>query len=417
MKLLRSMAHAAGQTASRLVLGLINVKLAAVFLGPAGVGLYGQFWSLVGLISGPLVAPISTVLTREVARSPETERQQSLIGQTLRLSFLLGLAVTLSIVPFAATLSEWLFFSADYALEVILVSAALLPVFFNTTMIAAARGRKELASISVSELLVASAGTLTVAIMIPIWGLRGAFWSVAAAPFAAALFLLIQYRSRPWFAKLLGVVGDPTFKRDFLRFFGSSLITASTVAVAPILIRNGIAARLSIDHVGYWQAGTRMSDLYFSVFATLLALHYLPRFSEIRHGSEILGELRRGAMILGPLVSCGALLIFLLLDPLVRLLYTAQFLPLEQIMGWQLAGVVLQGAAWYVRYVMVAQGMVWWIAATEVGLTAFWVLLSLTLLPEFGLAGVSMAYFTRYLIDLLYSSWKCRQVIRSMHGN
>lgn len=417
MKLLRSMAHAAGQTATRLILGLVNVKLAAVFLGPAGVGLYGQFWSLVGLMSGPLVAPISTVLTREVARNPEMERQQSLVGQTLRLSFFLGCAVTLVIVPFAPTLSHWLFFSADYGLEIILVAFALLPMFFNTTMIATARGRKELAAITVSELLVALAGTIAVAVMIPIWGLRGAFWSVAAAPFAAALFLLIQYRTRPWFAKLISVAGDPAFKRDFLRFFGSSLVTASTVAAAPILIRNGIAAQLDMDHVGYWQAGTRLSDLYFSVFATLLALHYLPRFAEIRKGSEIFGELKRGAIILGPLVSCGALLIFLLLDPLVHLLYTAQFLPLEQIMGWQLAGVVLQGAAWYVRYVMVAQGMVWWIAATEVGLTSFWLLLSLALLPQFGLVAVSMAYFARYLIDLLYSSWKCRQVIRSMDGN
>lgn len=402
------------QTAVRLGLGLVNTKIAAVFLGPVGVGMYGQFWSLFGAVSGPLVAPVATVLTRSIASAEDDELRRRFIGQTIRLCFLLGIAIIIGMIPFAGVLSEWLFFSREYELQVIFAAVALLPLFLNTTLSATARGYKLLGSLTVSELLVALSGTLAVVMLIPWLGIEGAFWSVALAPFIASVFLLVQYRNSGWLARVFQLQGDRKFRKDFLHFFGSALITTTTIAVVPILIRNGIANQIDLEHVGYWQAGSRLSDLYMTVFASLFAMHYLPRFAEIKVGSEILAVLLHGARILIPVIAGGALLMYLLLDILVPLLYTPEFLPLKQIMGWQLAGVVLQAVAWYVRYVMVARGMAWWVAATDIVFSLVWLGLAMALLPLFGLVAVSMAYFFRYLLDLVYSTWKCQRVIQEM---
>ncbi len=414
MSLLRSSFHSLIQTAARLGLGLVNVKIAAIYLGPVGVGLYGQFWSLFGVFSGPLVAPIATVLTREIASIDDTEKRQRLIGEALRLSFLIGLFITAVTIPFAGTISEWMFHSREYSLQVVFAALALLPVFFNTTFIATARGTRRLKSLTVSELLIALSGTISAVVMIPLWGVHGAFWSLASSAALASILLLIQYRNSGWLAQLLSFKSDPNFKRNFLHFFASSIITATTIAVVPILLRNAIAEQLDLEHVGYWQAGTRLADLYFSVFSALFAMHFLPRFAEIHSRTEMRTELQRGGSRIIPVVAIGALAIYFLLDLLVPLLYTAQFLPLKQIMAWQLAGVVMQATAWYIRYVVVAKGHTWWVAATDIGFSLFWLGLSIILLPQFGLGAVSMAYFLRYVLDTLYSIVKCRQVITGL---
>jgi O-antigen/teichoic acid export membrane protein len=411
MSLLRASLHSLIQTAARLGLGLLNTKIAAVYLGPVGVGLYGQFWSLFGVFSGPLVAPIATVLTREVARTDCLETRQILVGESIRLSFLIGLFLTALTLPWAEEISGWLFHSPDYALQVSFAALALLPVFFNTTLIATARGMRRLKALTVSELLVALAGTISAVVLIPGWGIQGAFWSLVLSGTLASLMLLIQYRHSGWLAQLFARHGEPRFRREFLHFFASSIITASTIAVVPILLRNAIAAQLDLTQVGYWQAGTRLADLYFSLFSALFAMHYLPRFAEIEHRQEMRSELRKGASRIIPVVAAGALLIHSLLDWLIPLLYTPQFLPLKQLMGWQLAGVVMQATAWYIRYVIVAKGHTWWVAATDIGFSILWLGLSIALLPAFGLAAVSIAYFLRYAIDAIYSLLKCHQVI------
>ncbi|MDO9196986.1 oligosaccharide flippase family protein [Rhodoferax sp.] len=414
MSLFKSVIHSLTQTAARLGLGLVNVKIAAVFLGPTGVGLYGQFWSLFGVFSGPLVAPIATVLTREMARAENAEKQQQLIGQTIRLSFLLGLLIVAVTIPLAGSISEWLFQSREYELQVAFAALALLPVFLNTTFSAAARGTRKLKALTITELLVALSGTITVAAMIPRWGIHGAFWSLVLSAALASLLLLVQYRNSGWLAQLFSLRSNDNFRRDFLHFFASAIITATTIAIVPIFLRNAIAAQLDLEHVGYWQAGARLADLYFSLFSALFAMHYLPRFSEIRSKKEMLGELQRGGRIMAPIIAGGAVVLYLLLDVVVPLIYTSQFLPLKQIMGWQLAGVVMQATAWYLRYVMVAKGFTWWVAATDIGFSLLWLFMALGLLPHFGLAAVSIAYFMRYLLDALYSAWKCRKVINGL---
>ncbi|UCV05491.1 oligosaccharide flippase family protein [Dechloromonas denitrificans] len=411
MSLLRASIHSLVQTAARLGLGLLNVKIAAIYLGPVGVGLYGQFWSLFSVFSGPLVAPIATVLTREIARIDDTAKRQQLVGEAIRLSFLIGVFLTALTIPWAGEISVWLFHSREYALQVVFAALALLPVFFNTTFIATARGTRRLKSLTVSELLIALSGTISAVIMIPLWGIHGAFWSLALSATLASLLLLVQYRNSGWLAQFLSLRSDENFRRNFLHFFASSIITATTIAVVPILLRNAIASQLDLEHVGYWQAGTRLADLYFSVFSALFAMHYLPRFAEIHSRKEMRSELQRGGTRIIPVVMVGALLIYFLLDLLIPLLYTAEFLPLKQIMGWQLAGVVMQATAWYIRYVVVAKGFTWWVAATDIGFSLMWLGMAVVLLPFFGLAAVSMAYCLRYVLDTLYSIVKCRQVI------
>lgn len=414
MSLFRASMHSLVQTATRLGLGLINVKVAAVYLGPVGVGLYGQFWSLFGVLSGPLVAPIATVLTREIASHDDRERQQILTCQAIRLSFLIGLTLITLSLPFAGHISEWLFQSNEYTLQVIFAAVALLPVFLNTTFIATARGTRQLKKLTISELLIALSGTLCTIVAIPLWGIHGAFFSLTMSATLGSILLLIQYRNSGWLAQLFSFRDAPDFRRNFLHFFATSIVTATTIAIVPIFIRNEIANQLGPDNVGYWQAGIRLSDLYFSIFSALFAMHFLPRFAEISSRNEMRTDLWHSAIRIIPIAAFGALLIYLLLDLLVPMLYTYEFLPLKQIMGWQLAGVVIQTCAWHIRFVVVAKGHTWWVASTDIVFSALWLVMTVALLPLFGLTAVSMAYCLRYTLDMLFSILKCRQVISEL---
>lgn len=61
-----------------------------------------------------------------------------------------------------------------------------------------------------------------------------------------------------------------------------SMIHILTVPVSFIIIRNYITDTLSMEHAGYWQGLTKISDTYLMFITMSLSVYYLPRLSEIK---------------------------------------------------------------------------------------------------------------------------------------
>ena len=112
-----------------------------------------------------------------------------------------------------------------------------------------------------------------------------------------------------------------------------------------------------------------------------------------------------------PLVLVTAALIYLLREPLVRTLLTAEFLPLADVLGWQLTGDVLKISSWVVGFTLVSHARTQAFVITEVifaGALAGLTLLGATL---DGLRGTAIAYSLTYLMHGLTMVWLFRQLL------
>src|SRR5438445_2069329 len=92
---------------------------------------------------------------------------------------------------------------------------------------------------------------------------------------------------------------------------------------------------------GLWQATWRVSEIYLGIVMASLALYFPARLGEVvgtpKLREEIVRTLARGVDITADV----ALTIFLLRDWVVRIVFTEEFLPMRDLMPFQLLGDML----------------------------------------------------------------------------
>jgi len=178
-----------------------------------------------------------------------------------------------------------------------------------------------------------------------------------------------------------------------------------------ILIRDMVASHLGLATAGLWQATWRVSEIYLGVVMASLSLYFLPRLGEVV-GTPALREeiVRTFARAVGTTVAV-ALTIFLLRDWVVRIVFTEEFLPVRDLMPFQLLGDVLRMAAWTLGFVLVALVRSRWYIALEMLIPAIYFGGALYLVPKFGARGVTWAYCLAGATHFAISVFALRDVL------
>jgi PST family polysaccharide transporter len=194
--------------------------------------------------------------------------------------------------------------------------------------------------------------------------------------------------------------------------FVPMLIAHSTMSpLGLILIRDMVASHLGLVTAGLWQATWRVSEIYLGIVMASLSLYFLPRLGEVV-GTRALREeiVRTFARAVG-ITAAVALTIFLLRDWVVRIVFTEEFLPVRDLMPFQLLGDVLRMAAWTLGFVLVALVRSRWYIALEMLIPAIYFGAALYLVPEFGARGVTWAYCLAGATHFAISVFALRDVL------
>jgi PST family polysaccharide transporter len=165
-----------------------------------------------------------------------------------------------------------------------------------------------------------------------------------------------------------------------------------------MLIRDHLVIKFGLSFAGYWQASWKISEIYLMLVTTTLSAYYLPRLAEISTGPELKAEIIKVYRFVMPLVTAGAIIIFIFRDFIIANLFTSDFLPIRELFPWQLVGDVIKIGSWIIAYVMLGRAMVKLFVITEIFFSIFFVILSWHFIDSFGLVGVPIAYAINYLI-------------------
>jgi PST family polysaccharide transporter len=400
------------KVASALVLN----KILAIYVGPAGYAIIGQFQNAVSVVVSLAGGVVATGVTKATAEHFDNEAKQHAVWRTaIRFSLGASLISGISLLFLGDMLSKWLLRSTDMSSVFVWLALTLPAMAANNLLLAIVNGKKEVGIYVIANVIGSLLSLLVIGLLAFYFGLYGALVAFTINPAIVLLSTAAMVARRDWFrAKFLwGKMSRPAL-RELSGFGLMGLTSALTMPVTFMLIRDHLASNLGLPAAGYWQASWKISEIYLMLVTTTLSVYYLPRLAEIRTAAELKFEIIKVYRFVMPVVAVGAFTIFLLRDFIIYTLFTADFLPMRELFPWQLAGDVIKIGSWILSYIMLGRAMVKIFIASEVAFSITFVLLSWLLVGIFGLVGVSMAYAINYILYWVSMGFLVQHEIRRM---
>jgi PST family polysaccharide transporter len=389
-------------------------KILAIYVGPAGYAVLGQFQNAVQMITTLASGAVNTGVTKYTAEYHEEEEKQRAVWRTAGTISLSGsLLVAILVVLFNRTLAAWFLKDEELASVFVWFAGALVFFVFNTLFLAILNGKKEImryVAANIAGSLFSLVVTATMAIQFGVYGALVALAIYQSLSFFVTLTLVYK---ASWFRLeyLLGRI-DTTVARNLAGYTLMALTSAMCVPLSHILIRNYLGETLGWDFAGYWEAMWRLSAAYLMLVTTTLGVYYLPRLSELKGLLEIRREILQGYKIILPVATGCAAAMYVCRDLIIELLFTAEFAPMAELFAWQMVGDTFKIGSWILAYLMLGKAMTKLFVISEVTFAALFVLLTVQLVDVFGLQGAAMAHAANYLVYWLLMAMVIPRALR-----
>jgi PST family polysaccharide transporter len=374
-------------------------KLLAIYVGPLGYAVLGQFQNAVTMITTFASGAINTGVTKYTAEHYDNEILQQKVWSTACLIALCGSFVSaILLIGFSKSLALWFLKDAHYW-GVFCIFAIML-VFFvlNALLLAILNGKKEIKRYVVANISGSLFALLITTLLAIRFGLYGAL--IALSIYQSLTFfitLMLCYRA-DWFKiSYFFHAFDKKIAKNLAKYTLMALSTATCVPISHILIRQYLGVTFSWEVAGYWEAMWRLSAAYLMLVTTTLSVYYLPKLSELRNPTAIKKEILLVYKFILPLAMISAVLMYYLRDFIITLLFTPEFYPVRKLFLGQVIGDVLKIGSWILSFVMLGKAMIKEFILTEILFSASFYLAVVWLTKLFGFEGISYAYAFNYL--------------------
>ncbi len=400
------------KVASALVLN----KILAVYVGPAGYAIIGQFQNAVSIVASLAGGVLATGVTKATAQHFDDETKQHAVWQTaIRFSLGASLFAAIALLFVGNNLAHWLLHRTDMSNVFVWLALALPAMAVNNLLLAIVNGKKEVGIYVIANIIGSLLSMLVIGLLAYYFGLYGALVAFTINPAIVLCSTAAMLARRDWFKArfLWGKMNRPAL-RELSGFGLMGLTSALTTPVTYMLIRDHMATNLGLSATGYWQASWKISEIYLMLVTTTLSVYYLPRLAEIRTAPELKTEILKVYCFVMPIVIAGAISIYLLRDFIIHTLFTPDFLPMRDLFPWQLTGDVVKIGSWVLAYIMLGRAMVKIFVITEIIFSVSFVVLGWSLVGTLGLVGVSVAYAINYCFYWVVMAYLVKTEMRQM---
>lgn len=233
-------------------------------------------------------------------------------------------------------------------------------------------------------------------------GLDGAL--ISAVTYQSIMFFVTLWmvRKLPWlrwdyFKKKI----ELRVSKKYFHYTLMALTSAATVPVSQMLLRGYVISQISPVEAGWWEAMNRISNMYLMVITTSFSVYYLPRLSELKEILALRREIFKTYKVIAPILIVSFSIIYLLRFVIVRVLFTSEFLPMENLFLWQLIGDFFKICSWLLAFLMVAKSMAKAFVTTEIFFALTFVGMGFLFMQWNGVIGITQAYFCNYVIYMI----------------
>jgi PST family polysaccharide transporter len=384
----------------KILAGILISKFIALFIGPEGMALIGNLRNFLSTIQSISIAGLYNGFVKLIAKYKNhiTELIHTL-STVFYFGFFLSLILAFLCYYNAEFVNELIFFNNNYV-YVIETMAIVLPFYaLNMFVFAIMNGFSKYKILLVINITGQILGLLVTLLLIKQENIDGALIAVVITP---ALNLLITIVGVAFRKNLMSFINITDIQFSVLRNLSPNMIMALVSSIALpivyIIIRNYIISEIGIKEAGHWTAVTRVSDYYLMFINSLMALYILPRFAELKSRSEFRKEVFSFYKTVLPIFAIILGIIYLSRSLLVNLLFTEEFRPIEDLMGYQILGDFMRVMSMVIAYKFLAKKMFTHFIIIEIFLFVIMYFSSIYLIDAFGLKGAVMGHFLSYLM-------------------
>lgn len=389
-------------TLFKIGLGLLLIKLFTYHFGVEGLGEAANFMTFItflGVFSGAGIFNGVTKYTAEYADNPS--QTSILFSTSAQIILIFSTFLAIVFILFSAHLSEILFFNRERQGIVIAAAVAQFGIAWSNYFLAILKGKRNAKGYALSLIFGTLLGGLVFVIGLYAGGYQGALVGFVLMP--ALVFIPAYYflgtqavGIRSIFAKF-----DRLQALRLSRFSVMVCISALTLPLGYVLLRDLLMQHRDLSAVGLWQGGAKISDAYLQFITAIFSVYLLPTLAKLHHKQDIQREVWRVFRFAAVAVAVVSGIIYCLRDWIILILYSSAFLPMASLLKWQLLGDICKVLAYIFGYLIVAKGALKLYFAAEMFQFSMLLLLGIMLIPRFGEQGATLAYFGTYASYLM----------------
>ncbi|TYO88781.1 O-antigen translocase [Oceanicella actignis] len=401
--LLKSMAMIGGAQSITILMGILRVKVVAVLLGPAGVGILGIYGNI--LQTGAQLAGLGVGQSgvRQIAAARADAGTLAQVRRTLLLANLVqGAAGMAAVWLLRRPISSLVFGDETRAFEVGLLGVGVFASLLAASQTALLQGMRRIPELARIAIEGGAVGTAAGLLAVWLWGEPAIIILPLAAPVASVLAALRHTRRLPrpepapfdaaqtldhWRQMLgLGVV-----------FMSGGLLSG----LALLAVRASLTRDFGVDAAGHFQASWAITMQYVGFLLSAMGADYYPRLAAIINDRPAAARLVNEQTAIALSLVGPAMAALIGLAPwVVTALYSARFGPAVELLQWQTLGNVLKLSAWPLGYVIVAHARSGLFFASQLAFNAVFVGFVALATPIMGLNGAGVAFVAAYCVHL-----------------
>lgn len=415
-QILKSSALIGGSSVVNIAIGIVRIKVMAVLLGPAGVGLIGLYGSIADLTRSIAGMGINSSGVRQIADavgSGDTERIARTATVLRRTSILLGVLGALLLVVFSSKVSTLTFGSDERAGAVALLSVAVLLQLVADGKGALIQGTRRIADLARMGVLGALFGTL---VSIPVVyffrekGVVPSLVAVAAMSMITSWWYSRKVRIEPsvMTASQAGQEAATLLKLGFAFMTSGFLMMGAVYVVRIIVVRN-----IGLDAAGFYSCAWTLGGLYVGFVLQAMGADFYPRLVGVAKDNPQCNRLVNEQAHVSLLLAGPGLIATLIFAPMViAVFYSAKFAEAVDILRWICLGMALRVITWPMGFIIVAKNKQAIFFGTELAWTVVNVGLAWLCVKSFGVTGAGIAFCGSYV----FHGFMIYPIVRRLSG-
>ncbi len=386
---------------TRIIAGLLTSKAIAVMIGAEGLALVGNLRNFVA--SAQTFATLG--FYKGIVKYVNDFKDDLVrLSKTLSTVYYTGFFTTILMSFFcyfqADTINDLIFPTYNNYEYIIKIFAIVLPFYaLNMFSFSIMNGFSKYKILIIINIIGQILSLFVALLLIYQNKLDGALISVAISESLIFLITLVGIINRKSLLPLISVERISfTYFKKLSSYSGMALFSAIILPLVILAIRSHIIDTIGYKDAGFWEAILRISKYYLMMVSSLLGLYIIPRFSEINDIKEFKKEVFSLYKTIIPYFTLGLLLIYLLRPFIVRLVFTEEFQPVEDLFLWQLLGDFVKVLSMIIAYQFLAKKMFWHYIITEAFLVIILYTTSIYFIKIYGVKGATIAHFVSYLM-------------------
>lgn len=384
---------------ANLIASVVRSKVAAVVLGPIGVGISAEALQWATLSNVPASSFTGPALTQSLVQAipagPERAARVTSAALTWSIasSLLLGLLAVL-FAPVVLPASAGDVGPMLVGLAALALTATAVQSGIAATLIA----HEHLRSVTWSQVSAAIITAASIATFTWLFGLKGQFVGLALGALLALPIFFRGTRQLSAGRYSLAPLFDPEFMRVAMKTGVATLTAGLLLQGALLAVRWTLDAHGGAAWNGQFQAAWAIGSLYIGMLLNGLASFIHPRYARAPDAASLKREVDEAVRFVGRAAPPVILGVICLREVGLRVLYSHAFDLAGSILAWQLVGDTLRCMAWAYAGPLLLRGRRRAFAFTEGTAAVLLATTTLILVPRLGAVGAGIAYCVTYVV-------------------